>query len=49
MKHFSLAQLILQWLSLYPNDYGHPDLIQMASAGYVQKRGLDIYYWHKGY
>lgn len=33
---YSKAELILMWIDVRPEDAEHPDLEQMATAGYVE-------------
>jgi hypothetical protein len=42
--YFSQQELIDQWLEKFPEDKNHPDLHQMALAGYVETdMGFVIY------
>lgn len=35
---FTLEELIERWLTLFPQDAKHPDLIQMVKGGHVELR-----------
>lgn len=37
-KYPSLADLLSEWVTKYPADVDHPDLIQMATAGLFETR-----------
>lgn len=39
------ADLIRDWLSAYPQDVDHPDLEQMAFAGYVETQDGEMIPW----
>lgn len=41
---YTKEELIKEWLAKFPDDATHPDLEQMALAGYC-KRPDDTYYW----